>query len=57
MKSEWNGVFPAVTTQLKRDQSLDLQATERHLDVLIQSGISGLVMCGCLGENQALAPE
>ncbi len=57
MKSEWNGVFPAVTTQLKRDQSLDLQATERHLDVLIQSGISGLIMCGSLGENQALAPE
>jgi 1-pyrroline-4-hydroxy-2-carboxylate deaminase len=57
MKSEWNGVFPAVTTQLKRDQSLDLPATQRHLDTLIQSGVSGLVMCGSLGENQALAPE
>lgn len=54
MKPYWQGVFPAVTTQLKRDQSLDLEATARHLEVLIQSGVSGLVMCGSLGENQAL---
>lgn len=57
MKPYWQGVFPAVTTQLKRDQSLDLEATARHLEVLIQSGVSGLVMCGSLGENQALDPD
>lgn len=54
MKPYWQGVFPAVTTQLKRDQSLDLDATARHIEVLIKSGISGLVVCGSLGENQAL---
>jgi 4-hydroxy-tetrahydrodipicolinate synthase len=54
MKPYWQGVFPAVTTQLERDQSLDLEATARHVDVLIKSGVSGLVMCGSLGENQAL---
>src|SRR4051812_45817787 len=57
MKPHWSGVFPAVTTQLKQDQSLDLAATARHLEVLIGSGVSGLVMCGSLGENQTLAPE
>lgn len=57
MNPYWQGVFPAVTTQLKRDQSLDLEATARHLEVLIQSGVSGLVMCGSLGENQALASD
>jgi 4-hydroxy-tetrahydrodipicolinate synthase len=57
MKPHWSGVFPAVTTQLKKDQSLDLPATARHLDVLIQSGVSGLIVCGSLGENQTLAPE
>lgn len=57
MKPYWQGVFPAVTTQLKRDQSLDLEATARHVDVLIKSGVSGLVMCGSLGENQALDPD
>lgn len=57
MKPHWSGVFPAVTTQLKQDQSLDLPATAKHLEVLIESGVSGLVMCGSLGENQTLAPE
>jgi len=57
MKTNWKGVFPAATTQLKRDQSLDLKATARHLDVLIDSGVSGLIMLGSLGENTALEPE
>src|ERR1051325_6435126 len=57
MKANWAGVFPAVTTQLRRDQSLDLDATARHLEVLIESGVSGLIICGSLGENQALDPE
>jgi len=57
MKPYWTGVFPAVTTQLKKDQSLDLEATARHLEVLIQSGVKGLIMLGSLGENQSLAPE
>jgi len=57
MKTNWKGVFPAATTQLKRDQSLDLKATARHLDVLIDSGVSGLIMLGSLGENTALEAE
>jgi 4-hydroxy-tetrahydrodipicolinate synthase len=57
MKIKWAGVFPAVTTQLKKDQSLDLPATTRHLEALIESGVTGLVMCGSLGENQALNPD
>ena len=56
-KPYWSGVFPAITTQLKPDQSLDLEATARHADVLIQSGVSGLVFLGSLGENQALSLE
>ena len=57
MKPHWQGVFPAVTTQLKKDQSLDLAATSRHVEVLIESGVTGLIMLGSLGENQSLAPE
>jgi dihydrodipicolinate synthase/N-acetylneuraminate lyase len=57
MKPHWTGVFPACTTQLKRDQSLDLTATARHLDALIKSGVSGLIVCGSLGENQTLDPN
>lgn len=53
----WQGVFPAVTTQFRKDLSLDLEATGRHLEALIASGVTGLIMCGSLGENQTLAPE
>jgi 4-hydroxy-tetrahydrodipicolinate synthase len=57
MKPYWRGVFPAVTTQMRRDGALDLDATARHLEVLVDAGVSGLVMCGSLGENQALEPD
>ncbi len=57
MSIRWRGVFPAVTTQMREDQSLDLEATARHLEVLIDSGVAGLVMLGSLGENQQLRPE
>lgn len=53
----WQGVFPAVTTQFRQDQSLDLDATSRHLEALLESGVQGLIMCGSLGENQALDPD
>jgi dihydrodipicolinate synthase/N-acetylneuraminate lyase len=53
----WAGVFPAVTTQFHADQSLDLAATARHCDVLIESGVSGLIMGGSLGENQTMQPD
>src|SRR5579864_4959424 len=56
-KPYWSGVFPAITTQLKRDQSLDLDATARHADRVVKSGVSGIVFLGSLGENQALLPE
>ena len=57
MKPYWSGVFPAVTTQLKKDQSLDLPGTARHIEALIASGVTGLIMGGSLGENQSLDPD
>jgi dihydrodipicolinate synthase/N-acetylneuraminate lyase len=36
---------------------LNLIGTELHIERLIESGISGLIVCGSLGENQTLAPE
>ena len=38
MRPNWQGVFPAVTTQFHPDQSLDLEATARHIEVLIEVG-------------------
>jgi 4-hydroxy-tetrahydrodipicolinate synthase len=57
-KIDWAGVFPAITTQFHKDLSLDLDATQRHLEVLIDSKISGVVVLGSLGENVTLSrPE
>jgi 4-hydroxy-tetrahydrodipicolinate synthase len=56
-KHLWTDVFPAVTTQFREDQSLDLDATARHFEALIESGVAGLIVCGSLGENQCLEPE
>jgi dihydrodipicolinate synthase/N-acetylneuraminate lyase len=56
MKPYWSGVFPAITTQMKKDGALDLDATSKHAEALIESGVSGLIFLGSLGENQALSP-
>jgi 4-hydroxy-tetrahydrodipicolinate synthase len=53
----WTGVFPAVTTQFRKDLSLDIEATSRHCEALIVSGIKGLIVGGSLGENQTLDPS
>ncbi len=55
MKCNWSGVFPAVTTQFRDDLSLDVDATGRVIDGLIRDGVSGLIVCGTVGENTSLA--
>jgi dihydrodipicolinate synthase/N-acetylneuraminate lyase len=53
----WSGVFPAVLTQMHEDQSLDLEGCAMHFEAQLQAGVSGLIVCGSLGENQCLQPE
>jgi 1-pyrroline-4-hydroxy-2-carboxylate deaminase len=50
----WQGVFPAVTTQFKEDFSLDIGATAKVIAALVRDGVSGLVICGTVGENTSL---
>ena len=50
----WEGVFPAVTTQFREDLSLDVDATARVMEGLIHDGVSGLIVCGTVGENCSL---
>ena len=57
MKPYWSGVFPAITTQLHKDGSIDLDGTAAHAAVLIKSGIKGLIFLGSLGENQPMSGE
>ncbi|WP_028605855.1 dihydrodipicolinate synthase family protein [Ottowia thiooxydans] len=53
----WSGVFPAVTTKLNPDFTLDIPAIERGLERLIDAGVGGVVMMGMVGENAQLSPE
>ena len=55
MTINWHGVFPAATTQFHADESLNLEATLAHLEVMIRAGIHGLIMLGSVGENIALS--
>jgi 1-pyrroline-4-hydroxy-2-carboxylate deaminase len=50
----WQGVFPAVTTQFREDFSLDIEATAKVIEGLVRDGVSGLVVCGTVGENTSL---
>lgn len=53
----WEGVFPAVTTKLKPDYTLDLAAIRAGLERLLDAGVSGVVMMGMVGENAQLSAE
>lgn len=56
-KPNWSGVFPAVTTQFRSDFSVDLDATHAVISGLVRDGVSGLVICGTVGENTSLSVE
>ena len=57
MNVNWKGVLLAATTQFNDDQSLNLPATMKHLDAMIEGGIHGLIMLGTVGENCSLEYE
>lgn len=53
----WKGVFPAVTTQLREDLSIDLADTQRVVDDLVRDGVTGVIALGTVGENNSLEYE
>lgn len=53
MSINWHGVFPALTTQFGTDQALDIPATLRHLEAILDS-IHGVILLGTVGENCSL---
>lgn len=54
MKVDWQGVFAAATTQFKSDGAMDIAATLKHLDAMIEGGLHGVIMLGTVGENCSL---
>lgn len=54
MTPNWTGVYPAVTTNFFKDQSLDLATFEMNIEAQIAAGVHGIIICGSLGENSTL---
>jgi len=53
----WTGVFPAATTKMRQDGSVDIPATQAGINRLIEGGVAGVIVLPMLGENASLAPE
>jgi dihydrodipicolinate synthase/N-acetylneuraminate lyase len=51
----WKGVMPAMTTAFKSDLSLDHKSIAKRAQWMIESGCTGLVLLGSLGEAAALS--
>lgn len=54
---DWKGVFPAATTQIRDDMSIDVGATQKMVDNLIKDGVNGIIALGTVGENNSLMFE
>jgi 4-hydroxy-tetrahydrodipicolinate synthase len=55
MATNWQGVFPAVTTKMDSAGRIDLPAMGKSIARLIDSGVAGVVVLPMLGENASLA--
>jgi dihydrodipicolinate synthase/N-acetylneuraminate lyase len=53
-QSQWSGVFPAITTPLRDDGSVDHETLAAHVTWLADSGCRGIVTGGSLGEAATL---
>lgn len=57
MRTNWTGVFPAITTQFKDDLSVDLEATLKHVQILLDNGVHGIVLAGTVGEACSMSMQ
>ncbi|GAB2932092.1 4-hydroxy-tetrahydrodipicolinate synthase [Rheinheimera gaetbuli] len=54
MQVNWQGVYPAISTQFQQDGSINYAANARMLEQLIADGIDGIIALGTVGENASL---
>ncbi|MBV7315125.1 4-hydroxy-tetrahydrodipicolinate synthase [Shewanella sp. NIFS-20-20] len=57
MKINWQGVFPAISTQFHDDGSINFASNATMLEALIDEGIDGIIALGTVGENASLSAE
>jgi len=54
---QWLGVYPAMLTPFKADDSIDFEMFTHNLNAQLDAGIDGVVMGGSLGEASTLLNE
>lgn len=54
---QWKGVMPAMTTCFDNHMRVDHEFMSRHANWMVDSGCSGLIMLGSLGEAATLTTE
>ncbi|ASD66917.1 dihydrodipicolinate synthase family protein [Pseudoalteromonas piscicida] len=57
MNVNWQGVYPAVTTQFHDDESINFDTTKAMIDNLINEGVHGIIVLGTVGENCSLTAD
>ena len=53
----WQGVYPALLTPFKKDDTIDFATFQGNLQFQIEAGIEGAVLGGSLGEASTLTSE
>src|SRR5436305_5004386 len=53
----WKGVIPAITTPFREDLTVDHEFLAKHATWMIDSGCTGIVALGSLGEGATLEPD
>lgn len=51
----WKGVYPAILTPFKSDDSIDFKMFKLNLDAQLDAGIDGIILAGSLGEASTLS--
>ncbi len=54
---KWEGVYPALLTPFKKDDTIDFDLFEKNLSAQIAAGIEGAVLGGSLGEASTLTKD
>lgn len=57
MKKNFQGVWTAIVTPFKQDQSIDWEALEKLVEFQIQNGVKGITACGTTGESPTLTDK
>lgn len=54
---KWEGVYPAMLTPFKSDDTIDFDLLSKNIKAQLDAGVSGLIIGGSLGEASTLTAE